>query len=295
MGHHNSRVGARFRFCLPEHPTIARSLCDDRVMGSEDPILKHGETISTSVASSLPRRLFERVFPKVPDFQSLLTSQCALATESLRTLSVFMQSGSDNLAREIRRLEHDGDKLKAQHIGVLNQSFATPYDREDIYRSIMTIDECLNYAKTTVREMEILNVGPDRNMLEMAERLYEGAKALEAGFAALKSDLIEADVQARHVLKTERLVEKAYRRAIADLFDPKRYMRDDERRDINTQEQVALLLVPMEEIKFAPVARSVSFVMDTFKRREVYRHLSNTSDHMAAAAGILRDIIVKDS
>lgn len=264
-------------------------------MGSEDPILKHGETISTSVASSLPRRLFERVFPKVPDFQSLLTSQCALATESLRTLSVFMQSGSDNLAREIRRLEHDGDKLKAQHIGVLNQSFATPYDREDIYRSIMTIDECLNYAKTTVREMEILNVGPDRNMLEMAERLYEGAKALEAGFAALKSDLIEADVQARHVLKTERLVEKAYRRVIADLFDPKRYMRDDERRDINTQEQVALLLVPMEEIKFAPVARSVSFVMDTFKRREVYRHLSNTSDHMAAAAGILRDIIVKDS
>ena len=129
----------------------------------------------------------------------------------------------------------------------------------------------------------------------MAERQYEGAKALEAGFAALKSDLIEADVQARHVLKTERLVEKAYRRAIADLFDPKRYMRDDERRDINTQEQVALLLVPMEEIKFAPVARSVSFVMDTFKRREVYRHLSNTSDHMAAAAGILRDIIVKDS
>ena len=34
-------------------------------------------------------------------------------------------------------------------------------------------------------------------------------------------------------------------------------------------------------------------VMDVFKKREVYRHMSNAADKMAKAGEILRDIVVK--
>ena len=56
----------------------------------------------------------------------------------------------------------------------------------------------------------------------------------------------------------ERLVERAYRQALAELFQGDDYI-------------------------------------NMFKRREIYRHLSNTADRMAACADTLRDITVKMS
>ena len=53
-------------------------------------------------------------------------------------------------------------------------------------------------------------------------------------------------------------MEKAYRRAIADLFQGDDYI-------------------------------------NMFKRREIYRHLSNAADRMADAANTLHDIVVKMS
>ena len=39
----------------------------------------------------------------------------------------------------------------------------------------------------------------------------------------------------------------------------------------------------------------VSLVMATFKRREIYRHLSNAGDRLARAGEVLHDIVVKIS
>ena len=60
----------------------------------------------------------------------------------------------------------DVDELKRRNMVVLNQAFATPMDREEIYRAIEGIDHVINYAKTTVREMELLGAGMvDPNVL----------------------------------------------------------------------------------------------------------------------------------
>jgi len=49
----------------------------------------------------------------------------------------------------------------------------------------------------------------------------------------------------------------------------------------------------MDEKGCAAFTRSLSFVMQILKRREIYRHPSNASDHMAHAGDILHDIVVK--
>ena len=42
----------------------------------------------------------------------------------------------------------------------LNKTFITPFDREDIFALSRTIDDVLDYAYSTVSEMEILKVRP---------------------------------------------------------------------------------------------------------------------------------------
>lgn len=247
----------------------------------------------TAHPGSRVSKLLNAVFPRMPDFYGLLDDQCHLLVETMDVFVAFMETGDIGMAKEVRRLEHEGDALKARNIDVLNRSFSTPFDREDIYRAITSIDEGLNYAKTTVREMEILGVEPDAHMVRMAKLLHQGAKALQSGFAEMKENPFEAERAALAAHKSERRAEKVYRRAIGKLFDPEHYLRNSAAQHKQSGEEFARLLEPMDRQGCEAVVRGLSFVMDALKRREVYRHLSNASDHLAHAGDVLHDIIVK--
>lgn len=207
-------------------------------------------------APSIFRRLFERVFPKMPDFFSLLAEQCIHVAHSTDLLVEFMESGNPEIGQLIRQDEHEADGIKVRNLHTLNEAFSTPIDREDIYRAIVDLDEIVNYCKTTVSEMDVLGVTPDKHCLEMAMHIKIGVDALAAGYAKLGSHPAEAAIDADAGRKAERKVEKSYRRAIADLFQGDDYI-------------------------------------NMFKRREIYRHLSNAADRMANCANTLHDIVVK--
>ena len=97
-----------------------------------------------------------RIFPKVPDFYSMLAEQSALAVTSADALVAYTETGDDAFAEQVRAIEHEGDTIKERSLRALDEAFSTPMDREDLYRAIQTIDHVMNYAKTTVREMQVL-------------------------------------------------------------------------------------------------------------------------------------------
>lgn len=217
-----------------------------------------------------------RVFPKQADFFGLISEQSALAVDATTALAAYMDSGSDEDAQRVLDLEKEGDALKDRNLDTLNQAFSTPMDREELYRAIVTIDHVLNYAKTTVREMQVLGVAPDNVTREMAGLLHDGAEALHAGYTALKTAPSGAEGHAQAARKSERNIEKAYRRALADLFD--------------VEQQAAAL----EATSGTPTGgQALRQVMEVFKKREVYRHMSNAGDRVARAGEVLRDIVVK--
>ena len=205
---------------------------------------------------SVFRRLFERVFPKMPDFFGLLTEQCGYVAGTAGLLVEFMESGDPAVGARIRADEHEADKIKIRNLHTLNESFSTPIDREDIHRAIIDLDEVVNYCKTTVSEMDVLGLTPDKHCVEMAMHLKIGADALATGYACLAKTPATAAAHADAARKAERKVEKVYRRAIAELFRGEDYI-------------------------------------NMFKRREIYRHLSNAADRMANCANTLHDIVVK--
>lgn len=205
---------------------------------------------------SLFARLFERIFPKMPDFFAMLTRQCQQVAQTAGLLVEFMETAAPETGRQIRKDEHEADRVKIHNLHTLNEAFSTPIDREDLYRAIMDLDEIVNYCKTTVSEMEVLGLAPDKHCLEMAMHIKLGTDALLLGFTRLATSPAAAADDADAARKAERRVEKAYRRAIADLFQGDDYIH-------------------------------------MFKRREIYRHLSNAADRMAHCANTLHDIVVK--
>jgi uncharacterized protein Yka (UPF0111/DUF47 family) len=192
----------------------------------------------------------------MPDFFGLLAEQSAHICHAVSLLVTLMETGDGDAGLLIKREEHEADKLKAHNLRVLNESFATPVDREDIHRAIMNLDEVVNYCKTTVYEMEVFAIDPDAYLLEMARHLQEGAKALAEGFGKLKKTPQLAADDAKRARKSERNVERVYRTALGQLFEGTDYN-------------------------------------DMFKRREIYRHMSNVADRLANCADVLDDIVVK--
>jgi uncharacterized protein Yka (UPF0111/DUF47 family) len=205
---------------------------------------------------SIFRRLFDRVFPKTPDFFKLLSEQCVHVGHTVNLLVEFMETFAPETGAQIKRDEHEADAIKVRNIHILNEAFSTPIDREDIYRSINDLDEIVNYCKSTVNEMDALSITPDKFLLEMAQQLRDGVTSLIHGYARLATTPAAAAHDADLARKAERRVEKIYRRALAELFQGDDYI-------------------------------------NMFKRREIYRHVSNAADRMAHCANTLHDIVVK--
>ena len=226
-------------------------------------------------------RLANRLLPRTPDFFSLVDDQCDQAVKTMEELVTFMESRKNKIAKHVRRMEKEGDKLKRRNLDILNKAFSTPMDREDIYRAIVDVDELMNYAKSTVLEMELFDVTPDRFTLQMAVELKEGTEALRDGFAMLRKDVVLAEDCAEAVHKAERNVEKTYRNALVELFDVG--FADDFGGGRKEASGGA-------DDLYQRVLRDV---MARVKRREIYRHLSNSADRLALAGNTLHDIIVK--
>ncbi|QDX81732.1 phosphate transport regulator [Denitratisoma sp. DHT3] len=207
---------------------------------------------------SLLTRLFERFFPRMPDFFVLLHEQSRQVEHTVNLLVRYMESGDDcaEVGQQIRQDEHAADKVKVHNIHTLNEAFSTPIDREDLYRAIVHLDEIVNYCKDTVSEMDALGVKPDAFTLQMAQHLQEGTAALRAGFEKLGKNPAESATDADLARRAERKVEKLYRKALAQLFQGDDYIH-------------------------------------MFKRREIYRHLTNAAERMAHCANTLHDIVVK--
>jgi len=224
---------------------------------------------------SLMKRLIDRVFPSMPDFYGLINEQCDIAVESMEVFCLYLESGDKKLARKVRELEHAADSLKNRNIQILNASFSTPMDREDLYDAIAGIDHIINFAKTTVFELRIFKTDTDECMQKLSRQLLAGVEALRSGFALLDTDPSAAEPFAMQAHKAERRMKKIYRRGLVELLDKERFRKRHLKKS-NHQEDLAL-----------------DFVLYVMKKREIYRHLSHAADRLSRVSELQRDIVVK--
>ncbi len=232
--------------------------------------------MSTSNGSVMSK-VVHRVFPRMPNFFLLLNEQCNIAVQGGEALVAFMQRGEDELGDKVREFEHEADIIKDRNLEVLNSAFSTPMDREDLQQAISTIDSVIHNCRLAVTTMQELHIPPDAHTQAFANFLLDGLKGLQQGYALLETDPAAAEAGARAARKCKRNTEKAYPRALADLY-----------------QVTARVAQPDDETASAAAADpTMAQVLWMMKKREVYRHMSYASQRVARAGAVLHDIVVK--
>ena len=192
-------------------------------------------------------------------FLQLMHEQAALTVAGLDALKAYM-GGQHEAAAELIKKEKEADEVRRILIYELNKTFITPFDREDIFALSRAIDDVLDYAYTTLNEMEILKVKPTQYMHRISSLLRDAAFELLQAVDRLQDHPGVSSEHAQRAKALENRVEDVYREALADLFQG---------------------------------AEGTKHIMKMLKLREVYRHLSNAADRGDEAANVIADIVVK--
>jgi len=125
-------------------------------------------------------------------------------------------------ARRIKALEHECDQITHNLVKMLNKSFITPFDREDIHDLATKLDDVIDFIDTTADRMTFYNLtSPPPEMLGMADVLVRQTAVLKEAIANLRtSDHILEKCVEIHALESEG--DRIFHEGLARLFNKTR-------------------------------------------------------------------------
>ena len=106
--------------------------------------------------------------------------------------------GADDLVRDVKELEHEGDRLTHELVDLLNRTFVTPFDRDDMYRLAGALDDICDHVDEAAGRIVAYGVAEIREQARgqaqvirrAAAKLAEAVGGLE-GFKESRRELIE--------------------------------------------------------------------------------------------------------
>ena len=162
-----------------------------------------------------------RLTPQKREFFELYTQASANAIEIARLLvdllETFPQDG-DSLIAQIKEREHDGDRLTHDVVLLLNSTFVTPFDRDDMYRLAGAIDDVCDHVDEAADNLGSWGVDrvPEKARAQ-ARVIHDAAKQLDEAVRRLDGFKDSSDqLSALRALEDEG--DQLERDAVAELF-----------------------------------------------------------------------------
>jgi predicted phosphate transport protein (TIGR00153 family) len=166
--------------------------------------------------------ILSRLIPKETKYFSKFGQLAFHINEAAQALSAMLESEEGDFPAHvdhIKRIEHLSDELTHSVSTSLNQSFITPFDREDIYMLSGALDDIVDLIDDVARAMVMFDVRESTDyarrfagvIIRMSEQLKEVVPMMEKPSAQLTPHLVEM-----HRLENEG--DELYHAAIADLF-----------------------------------------------------------------------------
>ncbi len=162
-----------------------------------------------------------RLIPREERFFDLFVEDAANVLGAARLLEAFLRTYDviERRAGEIRDAEHRGDEISHDIGHRLENTFVTPFDREEIHGLISALDDVLDYIEEVADTFVLYRIdAPTPVAVEQAsivvrqcEQLHEALSHLR-GFKNLDKYWIEV-----HRLENEG--DRIVRNAIANLFE----------------------------------------------------------------------------
>ena len=162
-----------------------------------------------------------RFIPREAKFFEIFENMASNVTEGARVLHHILRT-FENVEAEvqhIKEIEHRGDDMTHAVMTKLNQTFITPFDREDIHRLASSLDDVLDFVNAAGQRLVLYKIrrapGPAAELagliVRQSEELTKAVSLLEKNKHVLE-----------HCVEINRLEDEAdsvCREAIANLFE----------------------------------------------------------------------------
>jgi predicted phosphate transport protein (TIGR00153 family) len=187
-----------------------------------------------------------------------ITNNLTDGAKLLREILTNMQD-VDSRVQKLKDIEHKGDEMTHNVLTRLNQTFITPFDREDIYRLASSLDDVLDFVYAAGERLvmyKIRGIYPAASELagvvvRQSEQLCEAVSALNKHDRALQICV--------EINRLENEADRIANTAVAHLFDTER-----------------------DPIKL-------------IKQKELYEVLETASDKAEDAANVIESVVVKSA
>ena len=203
-----------------------------------------------------------KLTPRDNTFFDLLTESAqhlVVGANLLRDLIPAARSERKAIFQRINEAEHQADEVTHTIMRRLNQTFVTPFDRDDIYMLASGLDDCIDFMEEAADLIVLYKLGdlPARisDQIDVLQRAAELTAAAMPRLRGMK-DLAEYWVE---INRLENQADKSYRKLLVQLFE------------------------------------DVSDVIQLMKLREVVERLENAADAFERVANIVETIALKES
>ena len=164
--------------------------------------------------------------------------------------------------RAMHEKEHYGDELTHTVINTLNETFITPFDREDIMALANHMDDILDAMYMITNRFALYKItNPSEPSKKLADILARATKALQKAIGALRSKKMmkETLLQCVEINRLENEADVVRDEAISSLFE-------------NEKDPVAII-----------------------KHKELYEEAENAVDFCEHTASVIESILVKNN
>ncbi len=113
------------------------------------------------------------LLPKAPAFAEHFQEMSLCLTEMTAVFRDFTSEFRDfeKYWLKSKDIEHKADEITHQIINLINKSFITPFDREDIYRLIHEYDDIIDLMENTIHNIYLYEVVEKRPFVDDFARL----------------------------------------------------------------------------------------------------------------------------
>ncbi|MDH4122790.1 MAG: DUF47 family protein [Thermoplasmata archaeon] len=205
----------------------------------------------------------EWIIPQEKHFFDLLALQSDVILKGAKELCNLSKNPQDiaSIALKIERIENEGDQLVHDLINLLNKTFVTPIDHDDLSKLTSKMDDIVDYIDSAATRMRLYEVK------EIPPRMIDLINVLAKQVNEVHISLHELSTRKRRSALLTRCVE---------------VNRLENQADDITHEALAGLF-KLDDIKMI------------MKLKEIYEHLETATDRCEDVADIVKDIVIKNS
>jgi predicted phosphate transport protein (TIGR00153 family) len=169
----------------------------------------------------------------------------------------------ESYSRRAKEIEHKADTIAHGVINLTNQSFITPFDREDIYRLVHELDDIVDLLENIIHSIYLYEMTEKKDFVnEFAQFIKEATEKLNALIKECFEKQKYTDLIWQLICDIHNLEDKgdaAYEKGLRKLFH--------EEAD------------PIKVIKWKDILYTLEFIMD------VYQKVSNTIEGIVVKSG----------